>query len=88
MHVGGAHNNDMEPNFCQKPNAKFDYGMNGVCKDGAWGLGQLEDHSRPLRDQYAYVSNINGSTTFSHCFSIDTIKVYCIHFNGGCGTTW
>jgi hypothetical protein len=35
MHVGGAHNNDKGLNFCQKPNAKFDYGMNGVCKDGA-----------------------------------------------------
>jgi len=35
MHVEGACNNDMEPNFCQKPSAKFDYGMNGVCEDRA-----------------------------------------------------
>ncbi len=88
MHVGGAHNSDMAPNLCQKPSAKFDYGMNGVCNDGAWGLGQLEDHFRPLRDQCAYVSSTCGSTTFPYCSSTDTTKVNNIHFNGGCGTTW
>ncbi len=75
MHVGGAHNSDMVPNLCQKPSAKFDYGMNGVCKDGAWGSGQLEDHSRPLRDQCAYVSSTSGSTTFPYWSSTDTTKI-------------
>jgi hypothetical protein len=88
MHVEGTHNSDMAPNLCQKPSAKFNYGMNGVYKNGAWSSGQLEDHSRPLRDQCAYVSSISGSTTFPYCFSSHTTKVNNIHFNGGYGTTW
>ncbi len=31
--------------FFQKPSA-FDYGMDGLCGGGAWGLGWLEDHSK------------------------------------------
>jgi hypothetical protein len=78
----------MEPNLCQKPGAKFDYGMNGVCKDGAWGPSQLEDHSRPLKEQCSYESSTSGSTTFPYCSSTNTTKVNNTHFNGGCGTTW
>jgi len=43
MHVGGLHGHDGELFFPQKPSA-FDYGMDGLCKGGAQGSSQWEDH--------------------------------------------
>jgi hypothetical protein len=34
----------------------FDCGMDGLCKGGAWGLGQLKDHSKQPNWQCASVS--------------------------------
>jgi len=54
-HVEGAHGHDREPILFQKLGA-FNYGTNGVCGSGAWGSYQLEDHTRLMNRQYAYVS--------------------------------
>jgi hypothetical protein len=55
MNVGDGHGHDGEPMFFQKLGA-FDYGMNGLCEGGAWGLGQLEDCFRQMGQQCTFVS--------------------------------
>jgi hypothetical protein len=40
--------------FFQKPGA-FDDGIHGLCRGGAWGLGQLEDCSRQPSWQCAFI---------------------------------
>lgn len=62
MHVGGAHYNDKESNIFKKTNS-IDYGMNGACKGGAWGLGQLKDYSMWPKGQCAFVSSRSSSST-------------------------
>jgi hypothetical protein len=54
MHVGNAHGHDEEPIFFRKPSA-FDCGMDVLCGGGAWGSSQLEDHSKPMNQQCAFV---------------------------------
>ncbi len=61
MHVGGAHYNDKSDLF--KINNSINYGMNGACGGGVWGLGQLKDYSRWPRGQCAFVSNRSSSST-------------------------
>ncbi len=40
--------------FFQKPSA-FHYGTYGLCNGGAWGLDWLEDRSRPMSQQCAFI---------------------------------
>jgi hypothetical protein len=61
MHVGGAHYND-ESNIFKIINS-INYGMNGACGGGVWGLGQLQDYSRWPRGQCAFVSSKSSSST-------------------------
>jgi hypothetical protein len=62
--------------------------MNGVCKNGIWGLGWLENHSKPSRDQCAYVLSTSGSTTPFDWSLANNTKVDYTRVNGGGGTTW
>jgi len=54
MHVGGAHYNDKECDIFKKINS-INYGMNGACGGGSWGLSQLKDYSKWPREQYTFV---------------------------------
>ncbi len=91
MHVGGAHYND-ESNIFKIINS-INYGMNGACGGGVWGLGQLQDYSRWPRGQCAFVSSksssstsLSCSTTSSSSFSTSTTNINCNQINNDYGT--